>query len=120
MDPNIPILILATSDVMYEELPNEIRNLFNKLSGSVYLPKRPTAEQRTQFFRPVFLIKSLRLLETKLKEDEVLEELPEAPELPKKLTDKEKKELYEKEEVSLRELRIFLREICAKLARNRQ
>jgi hypothetical protein len=28
--------------------------------------------------------------------------------------------MYEKEEATLRELRIFLREICAKLARNRQ
>lgn len=51
----------------------------------------------------------------------VLEELPLAPDPePKKLTEEEKRVIFDKEEVSLRELRIFLREICAKLARNRQ
>jgi hypothetical protein len=50
-----------------------------------------------------------------------LEELPLAPPpQPVKLTEEELKALYEKEEATLRELRIFLREICAKLARNRQ
>jgi hypothetical protein len=50
-----------------------------------------------------------------------LEELPLAPPPePVKLTEEELKALYEKEEATLRELRIFLREICAKLARNRQ
>jgi hypothetical protein len=52
---------------------------------------------------------------------EHLEELPLAPPPePVKLTEEELKALYEKEEGTLRELRIFLREICAKLARNRQ
>jgi hypothetical protein len=50
-----------------------------------------------------------------------LEELPLAPPpQPVKLTEEELKALYEKEEATLRGLRIFLREICAKLARNRQ
>lgn len=81
----------------------------------------PTAEQRSTFFRPIFMIQSMKPPKIKDYKVEVLEELPLAPNpMPKKLTDEEKKLLYEKEEVSLRELRIFLREICAKLARNRQ
>ncbi|XP_076748821.1 ATPase family AAA domain-containing protein 2B-like isoform X1 [Xylocopa sonorina] len=121
LDPSLPILILATSDRTYQDLPNQLQNLFSELRSEVYYMKTPTAEQRSKFFRPIFMVQSLR--PPKIKDDrvEVLEELPLAPDpLPKKLTEEEKKMLYEKQEVSLRELRIFLREICAKLARNRQ
>ncbi|XP_033327790.1 ATPase family AAA domain-containing protein 2 isoform X1 [Megalopta genalis] len=121
LDPSLPILILATSDTTYQDLPNQLRSLFSELRGEVYSMKTPTAEQRSKFFRPIFMIQSLK--SPKIKDDkiEILEELPLAPDpIPKKLTEEERKMLYEKEEVSLRELRIFLREICAKLARNRQ
>ncbi|KAK9308656.1 hypothetical protein QLX08_001491 [Tetragonisca angustula] len=121
LDPSLPILILATSDRTYQDLPTQLRSLFSELRSEVYSMKTPTAEQRSKFFRPIFMVQSLK--PPKIKDDkvEVLEELPIAPDpLPKKLTEEEKKIMYEKEEVSLRELRIFLREICAKLARNRQ
>ncbi|CAL7944328.1 unnamed protein product [Xylocopa violacea] len=121
LDPSLPILILATSDRTYQDLPTQLQSLFSELRSEVYYMKTPTAEQRSKFFRPIFMVQSLR--PPKIKDDrvEVLEELPLAPDpLPKKLTEEEKKMLYEKQEVSLRELRIFLREICAKLARNRQ
>ncbi|XP_076249448.1 uncharacterized protein LOC143188854 isoform X2 [Calliopsis andreniformis] len=121
LDPSLPILILATSDTTYQDLPTQLRSLFTELRGEVYSMKTPMAEQRSKFFRPIFMVQSLK--PPKIKDDkvEVLEELPLAPDpMPKKLTEEEKKLLYEKEEVSLRELRIFLREICAKLARNRQ
>ncbi|XP_068988018.1 ATPase family AAA domain-containing protein 2-like isoform X3 [Bombus flavifrons] len=121
LDPSLPILILATSDRTYQDLPTQLQSLFSELRSEVYSMKTPTAEQRSKFFRPIFMVQSLK--PPKIKDDkvEVLEELPLAPDpLPKKLTEEEKKIIYEKEEVSLRELRIFLREICAKLARNRQ
>ncbi|XP_076387362.1 ATPase family AAA domain-containing protein 2 isoform X4 [Megachile rotundata] len=121
LDPSLPILILATSDRTYQDLPIQLRGLFSELRGEVYSMKTPTAEQRSKFFRPIFMIQSLKPPKVKDDKIEVLEELPLAPDpLPKKLTEEEKKVIYEKEEVSLRELRIFLREICAKLARNRQ
>ncbi|KAG8234841.1 hypothetical protein J437_LFUL014690, partial [Ladona fulva] len=51
---------------------------------------------------------------------EELEELPTAPPPePPKLTEEQLQMKRQEEEVTLRELRIFLREICAKLARNR-
>lgn len=49
-----------------------------------------------------------------------LEVLPLAPAPPpRQLNDKEKEHLERKEEATLRELRIFLREILAKMARNK-
>lgn len=52
---------------------------------------------------------------------EILEELPIAPApSPPKLSESELKNIIGQEENTLRELRIFLRDICAKLARNKQ
>ncbi|XP_020281851.1 ATPase family AAA domain-containing protein 2-like isoform X2 [Pseudomyrmex gracilis] len=121
LDSSLPILILATSDSKYQDLPDQLRNLFSELRGEVYSMKTPTTEQRTKFFRPIFTVQSLKQPQIKSNKVEILETLPLAPDpLPKKLTEEEKQIMYEKDEVSLRELRIFLREICAKLARNRQ
>ncbi|XP_072746443.1 ATPase family AAA domain-containing protein 2 isoform X1 [Anoplolepis gracilipes] len=121
LDPSLPILILATCDATYQDLPNQLKNLFSELRGEVYSMKTPTTEQRMKFFRHIFMIQSLRPPQIKSNKVEVLETLPLAPDpMPKKLTEAEKRIMYEKDEVSLRELRIFLREICAKLARNRQ
>ncbi|XP_048505295.1 ATPase family AAA domain-containing protein 2-like isoform X2 [Athalia rosae] len=121
LDPTLPILILSTCDTSYEELPPHLRNLFSKFRGEVYSMTNPTSEQRTQFFEPIYLLQSLKPPPIKDDKVAVLEQLPLAPAyVPKKMTENERICLYEKEEASLRELRIFLREICAKLARNRQ
>lgn len=121
LDPSLPILILATTEATYEELPDQLKNLFSTLRGEVFSIARTTEEQRTKFFKPVFTTQCLQAPHIKKKNAQELEELPLAPDPePKKLTEEEKRALYEKEEISLRELRIFLREICAKLARNRQ
>lgn len=56
-----------------------------------------------------------------IKEQLILEELPVAPApSPPKLSETELKNIICQEENTLRELRIFLRDICAKLARNKQ
>lgn len=121
LDPSLPILILATNDATYQDLPDQLKSLFSELRGEVYFMKTPTTEQRMKFFRPIFIVQSLRQPQIKSNKVDVLETLPLAPNpLPKKLTEQEKRIMYEKDEISLRELRIFLREICAKLARNRQ
>lgn len=121
LDPTLPILILSTSDTTYEELPSHLRNLFSKFRGEVYSMTNPTSEQRAKFFGPIFTVQSLKPPPIKSDRVTVLEKLPLAPAfVPKRMTEKEKIFIFEKEEASLRELRIFLREICAKLARNRQ
>lgn len=54
-------------------------------------------------------------------EQQTLEELPVAPTpSPPKLSEAELKNIICQEENTLRELRIFLRDICSKLARNKQ
>lgn len=121
LDPSLPILILATSEVSYDNLPMKLKTLFNILREEVYSMKALTKEQRMRFFRPIFMVQSFKPIKTKDDKKKELEELPIALDpMPKKLTDEERRVMYEKDEVSLRELRIFLREICAKLARNRQ
>ncbi|XP_012273036.1 ATPase family AAA domain-containing protein 2 isoform X2 [Orussus abietinus] len=121
LDPPLPILTLATSDTTYENLPAQLKSLFSEFRNEVYTARNPSEEQRAKFYKPIFMVQSLKPPQIKDTREEVLEQLPLAPDpIPKKLTDQERKLLYEKEEVSLRELRIFLREICAKLARNRQ
>jgi ribosome recycling factor len=50
-----------------------------------------------------------------------LEVLPKAPPLePRQFTEKEAKRLHEQEEVTLRELRLFLRDVINRLARDRK
>lgn len=121
IDTPTPILILATSESQYDDLPEQLKSLFSEFRSEVYNIKKPSDEQRTEFYKPIFLTQSLKAPVEKKETQEVLEDLPLAPDpVPKKLSDKEMKILREKEDISLRELRIFLREICAKLARNRQ
>lgn len=56
-----------------------------------------------------------------ISKQQTLEELPIAPApSPPKLSEVELKNIICQEENTLRELRIFLRDICAKLARNKQ
>lgn len=60
-------------------------------------------------------------LPTIIDNKQYLEELPIAPTpSPPKLSETELKNIICQEENTLRELRIFLRDICAKLARNKQ
>ncbi|KDR18472.1 ATPase family AAA domain-containing protein 2B [Zootermopsis nevadensis] len=121
LDPSAPILLIATADVPYNALPNEVRSLFSEYRDEVLVMQDPPASDRESFFKPLFITEAVRPPKEPRKVSDHLEELPLAPPPePLKLTEEELKALYEKEEATLRELRIFLREICAKLARNRQ
>ncbi|XP_033610153.1 ATPase family AAA domain-containing protein 2 isoform X3 [Cryptotermes secundus] len=121
LDPSAPILLIATADIPYNNLPQEVCSLFSEYRGEVLVMQDPPAVDRESFFKPLFLAEAIRPPKNLRKVSKHLEELPLAPPpQPLKLTEEELKALYEKEEGTLRELRIFLREICAKLARNRQ
>lgn len=81
----------------------------------------PTEEERSEFFRPLLTEEPLKEPPPPPVPEEEWEELPEAPlPTPTPTTSKDMEELYNAEEHRLRELRLFLRDICAKLARNRQ
>ncbi|PSN40096.1 hypothetical protein C0J52_13738 [Blattella germanica] len=121
LDPYAPVLLLATSDIPYNVLPHEIQSLFSEYRGEVLVVQDPSMSDREAFFKPLFLTEAARPPKMPRKTADRFEELPLAPPpAPVKLSEAELKKVYENEEATLRELRIFLREICAKLARNRQ
>lgn len=83
--------------------------------------RAPTEEERSEFFRPLLIEEPFKEPPPLPVPEEEWEELPEAPlPTPPQTTSKEMEELHNDEEQKLRELRLFLRDICAKLARNRQ
>lgn len=121
LDPGAPVLLLSTSDLPYNRLPSAVCSIFSEYRGEVLKMDNPDSVKREAFFKPLFLTEALKTPKVERKPIEPLPELPLAPPpVPRKLTEEEQKTLYENEEGTLRELRIFLREICSKLARNRQ
>ncbi|BET02795.1 ATPase family associated with various cellular activities (AAA) [Nesidiocoris tenuis] len=116
---DVLVTIIAVTDVPLTSVP--VKNLFSKKRKEVYLVPQPTKEQREAFFRPLFRIKALKAPpkpKPKREEMEILLEAPPTP--PPQLTPEEMQARFREEENTLRELRIFLRQICAKLARNKQ
>lgn len=80
----------------------------------------PDADSRRLFYKPLIINGSLqqpRNNREKLKTPPPLPRAPTPP--PSPLTEEQKRKLYEKEEHTLRELRIFLRDMCKKLANNK-
>lgn len=143
MDITLPVLIFATSLNEYNSLPKEVKIYFFlfcciniyiyilvKLliylqildifsgEGRKYTISNPS-ENAIQSLYSVLIDKALTL--PIISEQRILEELPIAPaSSPPKLSESELKNIICQEENTLRELRIFLRDICAKLARNKQ
>nr|XP_018904780.1 PREDICTED: ATPase family AAA domain-containing protein 2-like isoform X2 [Bemisia tabaci] len=119
LDCTSPLLIVATSSS--KKVSHEIRKLFNSYQGDIFATSNPDSKARENFFRPLLLERALKPPPKPKFEEEQLEELPVAPPpSPPKLTESQLKDLYDKEENTLRELRIFLRQICTKLANNKQ
>ncbi|RWS17952.1 ATPase family AAA domain-containing protein 2-like protein [Dinothrombium tinctorium] len=122
MESNIPILILATSDCHFDELSEDLKELFceNRSSKRLLEMSSPSRKERELFFAPLFedhIYKKPSLPSKSI----VLEELPLAPPPePRKLTEKETERLIKQEEATLRELRLFLRDVLAKLLRDRR
>ncbi|KAK8734879.1 hypothetical protein OTU49_005708 [Cherax quadricarinatus] len=119
LDPSSPLLLLATSDTPYDELDADVQMLFSVYREEMMAMTNPLEDERRQFFKPLFFTDMLQKQKVRSSKRQ-LEDLPLAPEPQHwQLNSKEFKKLEEIEEATLRELRIFLREICAKLARNR-
>ncbi|XP_074037213.1 ATPase family AAA domain-containing protein 2 isoform X2 [Leptinotarsa decemlineata] len=120
LDPNIPILFLATSSVLYNNLPCEVQNIFSHYRKEVIEVKPPTAEVRRLFFKPLIVEGSLKPMRSSRDRPKTPPPLPRAPTPPPTpLNEEQIKKLYETEEHTLRELRIFLRDMCKKLANNK-
>ncbi|XP_008106434.2 ATPase family AAA domain-containing protein 2 isoform X1 [Anolis carolinensis] len=113
-----PVLLLATSDVHHAALPAEVQDLFAKDYGEVFDVYPPNDEERRKFFKDLLLHQAVKPPSSKKKAVlQSLEVLPVAPAPePRQLTEEEVKQLEEQEEDTLRELRIFLRNITHRLA----
>lgn len=120
LDPALPILLLATANVEYKQLPEQIGSVFSTYRKEVLHLSPPVTAQREAFFRPLIIdaaLKPPKLKSDRPKTPPPLQRAPTPP--PPPMSESELQKLYEKEEQTLRELRIFLRDMCRKLASNR-
>ncbi|OCT74999.1 hypothetical protein XELAEV_18033988mg [Xenopus laevis] len=113
-----PILFLATCDVDHYKLPNELQELFVEDYGEVFHVQLPSREERRAFFEDLLLNQAAKAPVSKKKAVlQALEVLPLAPPPePRTLSAQELKQLEEQEENTLRELRLFLRDVSHRLA----
>ncbi|XP_048697548.2 ATPase family AAA domain-containing protein 2 isoform X4 [Caretta caretta] len=113
-----PVLLLATSDVHHAALPEEVQELFVDDYGEVFNVQLPNNDERRKFFEDLILNQAAKPPVSKKKAVlQALEVLPVAPPPePRQLTVEEVKRLEEQEEDTLRELRIFLRNVTHRLA----
>ena len=120
LDSELPILILATHDKPLDHLAEELSDLFHEEDGEIYHIRCFTEQERRKFFSSLLMQKCLKPPSVRRVIKRELEVLPLAPAPPpRQLSVAEKVKIERKEEATLRELRIFLREILAKLARNK-
>ncbi|XP_026733391.1 ATPase family AAA domain-containing protein 2-like isoform X2 [Trichoplusia ni] len=112
-------LLLATSDVHHDLLPPELQEMFPVYKECVYRVREPSAAEVINFLKPVL---AEALLEPPpVENNEPPPPLPLAPPPPPvRETAEEETRRKRKEDYKLRELRIFLRDICRKLASNRR
>ncbi|XP_038656120.1 ATPase family AAA domain-containing protein 2B isoform X1 [Scyliorhinus canicula] len=116
--PFSPILILATSETQYIELPDEVKCIFEIHYGEVIDLQTPNEDDRTSFFEDLILNQAAKPPPRKKKAALLaLEVLPPAlPPTPRQLSEEEIKRIEEQEENTFRELRLFLRDITKRLA----
>uniref|UniRef100_A0A8D3BLT4 ATPase family AAA domain-containing protein 2 n=1 Tax=Scophthalmus maximus TaxID=52904 RepID=A0A8D3BLT4_SCOMX len=116
-----PVLILATAETYYSQLSEEVRSIFQKTYGEVVTLCPPGEEDRRGFFSNLLLVQAARA-PPRLRNTERCEEaLPvaEAPG-PRVLSAEEQHRLAEQEENTLRELRLFLRDVTKRLATDKR
>nr|XP_020490645.1 ATPase family AAA domain-containing protein 2 isoform X1 [Labrus bergylta] len=113
-----PILLLATCSLQYEQLSVEVQELFRVEYGEVFHVQVPTNRERRNFFEDLILNQAAKAPSSKKKAVlRALEVLPVAPAPPRRqLTEEETQRLEEQEEDTLRELRLFLRDVTNRLS----
>ncbi|GIY05341.1 ATPase family AAA domain-containing protein 2B [Caerostris extrusa] len=77
LDPSLPVMLFATSDVIYYQLPPKIQEIFGGCADQVFSMRNPTSDERRSFFSQ--LIKEIYKLPQKSIPKATLEELPKAP-----------------------------------------
>ncbi|XP_008322158.1 ATPase family AAA domain-containing protein 2 isoform X3 [Cynoglossus semilaevis] len=117
-----PILLLATCNLRYNQLSVEIQELFRAEYGEVFHVPVPTSKERRDFFEDLILNQAAKAPASKKKAVlQALEVLPVAPPPPpRQLTEEETRKLEEQEEDTLRELRLFLRDVTNRLSQDKR
>uniref|UniRef100_A0A8D2N8J6 ATPase family AAA domain-containing protein 2 n=1 Tax=Zonotrichia albicollis TaxID=44394 RepID=A0A8D2N8J6_ZONAL len=117
-----PVLLLATTDVKHGDLPEEIKALFNNDCEEVFKIRWPTCAERRSFFEDLVMKQAAEPPASKNNSArQPLEVLPVAPPpKPRQLSEEELKQLEEQEEDTLRELRIYLRDVTHRLVIDRR
>ncbi|XP_074539836.1 ATPase family AAA domain-containing protein 2 isoform X2 [Halichoeres trimaculatus] len=117
-----PILLLATCSLRYDQLSVEVQELFRVEYGEVFHIQVPTTKQRRNFFEDLILNQAAKAPASKRKAVlRALEVLPVAPPPPRRqLTEEEIQRLEEQEEGTLRELRLFLRDVTNRLSQDKR
>nr|XP_023422111.1 ATPase family AAA domain-containing protein 2B [Cavia porcellus] len=117
-----PIFLLSTSETMYSELPEEVKCIFRIQYEEVLYIQRPIEEDRRKFFQELILNQASmappRRKHTALCAMEVLPLALPAP--PRQLSESEKNRMEDQEENTLRELRLFLRDVTKRLATDKR
>ncbi|XP_034555220.1 ATPase family AAA domain-containing protein 2B isoform X2 [Notolabrus celidotus] len=116
-----PVLILATAESHYSQLSDEVRSMFQRSYGEVVTLCPPEEEDRRNFFSDLLLVQAARA-PPRLRNTETCKEvLPvaEAPG-PRVLSTEEQSRLAEQEDNTLRELRLFLRDVTKRLATDKR
>lgn len=117
-----PILLLATCNLHYDQLSMEVQELFRVEYGEVFHVQVPTSRERRAFFEDLIVNQAAKAPASKKKAVlHALEVLPVAsPPPPRQLTKEEIQRLEEQEEGTLRELRLFLRDVTNRLSQDKR
>ncbi|XP_076098505.1 ATPase family AAA domain-containing protein 2-like isoform X2 [Mytilus galloprovincialis] len=122
LDPTAPILLLATSECHYSMLGEQLTHIFDSNFSQVIKMAYPSEAERREFFTDILLNQAVQPpSQRKQAAKRFLEILPKAaPPEPRKYSARELEKIYEQEETTLRELRLFLRDVLNKLGRDRK
>ncbi|KAM4633283.1 ATPase family AAA domain-containing protein 2B [Polymixia lowei] len=117
-----PVLILATAETHYAQLSDEVRSMFQRTYGEVVTLSPPGEEDRRSFFSDLLLLQATRAPPRTRSTAERCEEVLPAAEAPgpRVLSAEEQRRLAEQEENTLRELRLFLRDVTKRLATDKR
>ncbi|KAK5615379.1 hypothetical protein CRENBAI_002181, partial [Crenichthys baileyi] len=116
-----PVLILATAETQYSKVSEEVRSIFQRTYGEVVLLCPPGEQEKRNFFSDLLLVQAARP-PPRPRNTERCEEVLAVAETPapRVLSEEEKRRLAEQEDNTLRELRLFLRDVTKRLATDKR
>ena len=122
LPPTLPVIFMATADCKLDSIDESIRDIFFLEDNEAFEVSLPTSDNRYEYFKDLFLEHALTPPpQSNQKRRKKVEVLPEAPlSKERQLSNEECKKLIENEESTLRELRLFLRQITWKLLADRK